>query len=103
MELEALIIQSQRNNQEVNDNLEALIVQTQKNDNKEELEAIAKANIDTKNVIKKSNKELINIVKKYISDIKFPEYSEQKLAEKLDEIKSELSKEQIVNIKLTLV
>ena len=54
-ELEALIVQNQNSNREVNDNLEALIVQTQKNDNKDELEAIAKVNLDTKNVIKRGN------------------------------------------------
>ncbi|MDD4111056.1 MAG: hypothetical protein PHS54_05895, partial [Clostridia bacterium] len=63
MKLEALILQNQNNNKEVNDNLEALIVQTQKNDNKDELEAIAKANLDTKNVIKKGNKEIVGALK----------------------------------------
>ena len=62
-ELEALIVQNQNSNREVNDNLEALIVQTQKNDNKDELEAIAKVNLDTKNVIKRGNKEVVGAIK----------------------------------------
>jgi len=62
-QLDALIVQNEKNNKEVNDNLEALIVQTQKNDNKDELEAIAKVNLDTKNVIKKGNKEVVGAIK----------------------------------------
>ena len=62
-QLDALIVQNQKNNKEVNDNLEALIVQTQKNDNKDELEAIAKVNLDTKNVIKRGNKEVVGAIK----------------------------------------
>ena len=62
-QLDALIVQNEKNNKEVNDNLEALIVQTQKNDNKDELEAIAKVNLDTKNVIKKGNKEIVGALK----------------------------------------
>ena len=62
-QLDALIVQNEKNNKEVNDNLEALIVQTQKNDNKDELEAIAKVNLDTKNVIKRGNKEVVGAIK----------------------------------------
>jgi hypothetical protein len=115
MELEALIVQNQKNNQETNDNLEALIVQTQKNDNKDELEAIAKANLDTKNVIKSGNKDIIksiNNLEKAVKDIKFPEAKEEisiknditkNVVDELVNIKNELNKEQKVNITLELI
>lgn len=69
-ELEALIVQSQRNTKDTNDTLEALIVQTGKLDNKAELEAITKSSINTKDVIEKGNTELVAGNKSIVEAIK---------------------------------
>lgn len=118
--IEALIKQNQDATEENNSLLEALVVQTQKNDNKLELEAIAKANIDTKRAVKKGNKEVINAVREVadaIRGIEFPEQPEQKeeviiknineinkdVVSGLNDIKKELEKPQEVNITLELI
>lgn len=76
-QLDALLLQNQNNNQETNNNLEALIVQSQNNNSQSELEAVAKATLDVKNVIKKGNediKTIISSINKSIQDKEFPEF-----------------------------
>ena len=68
-ELEALIVQNKKIGDEINLNLETIIDQNDKNKVNIELEAIAKANIDTKNVIKKGNKEIVSTIKELKPEI----------------------------------
>jgi len=118
--IEALIKQNQEATDDNNTLLEALVSQTQKNDNKLELEAIAKANIDTKRAIKMGNNKVIDAVKEVtdaIKGIEFPEQPEQSeevviknineinkdVVSGLNDIKKELEKPQEVNITLELI
>lgn len=118
--IEALISQNQDATDDNNTLLEALVSQTQKNDNKLELEAIAKANIDTKRAIKRGNSKVIDAVKEVtdaIKGIEFPEQPEQSdevviknineinkdVVSGLNDIKKELEKPQEVIITLELI